>query len=87
MPEKPKPQYLSLATLGQLNAPANPGPGWVGPERPASTWGEIAADPLSALFDLGRGAVTGDAPVGMNVQGLGALLAAAMPIAKGAKAL
>jgi len=87
MPEKPKPQYLSLATLGQLNAPANPGPGWVGPERPASTWGEIAADPLSALFDLGRGAVTGDAPVGMNVQGLGALLGAALPVAGGAKAL
>ncbi len=83
----PDPIRFNLATLGQLQAPANPGIGWVGPERPAESWADIAADPLSALFDVGRGAVTGDAPAGMNLQGLGALIAAAMPVAGGAKAL
>ena len=95
MPEKKKPQPRvqlrpgSLASLGGLLAqqlPPDPGVGWVGPERPAETWGEVSADPLSALFDFGRGAVTGDAPTGMNLQGLGALLAAALPLASGAKA-
>jgi hypothetical protein len=83
----PDPIRFNLATLGQLQQPANPGIGWVGPERPAESWADIAADPLSALFDVGRGAVTGDAPAGMNLQGLGALIAAAMPVAGGAKAL
>ncbi len=83
----PDPIRFNLATLGQLQQPANPGIGWVGPERPAESWSDIAADPLSALFDVGRGAVTGDAPAGMNLQGLGALIAAALPVAQGAKGL
>ncbi len=87
MPDRKAPTYMNLSTLGRLTPPTNPGPGWVGPERPAESWSDVRADPLSALFDLGRGAVTGDAPKGMNVQGLGALLAAALPVAKGAKAL
>ncbi len=87
MPDPKQPLYLNLSTLGRLTPPTNPGPGWVGPERPAESWADVKADPLSALFDLGRGAVTGDAPAGMNVRGLGALLAAAMPVAQGAKAL
>ncbi len=84
----PEPKIrLNLSTLGQLQQPPNPGIGWVGPERPAESWADIAADPLSALFDLGRGAVTGDAPPGMNLQGLGSVLAAALPVAQGAKSL
>ncbi len=84
----PEPKIrLNLSTLGQLQQPPNPGIGWVGPERPAESWADIAADPLSALFDLGRGAVTGDAPPGMNLQGLGSILGAALPVAQGAKSL
>ncbi len=81
----PDPIRFNLATLGQLQAPANPGIGWVGPERPAESWADVKADPLSALFDIGRGAVTGDAPSGMNLQGLGALLSAAVPVVGGVK--
>ncbi len=84
----PEPKIrLNLSTLGQLQQPPNPGIGWVGPERPAESWADIAADPLSALFDIGRGAVTGDAPPGMNLQGLGSILGAALPVAQGAKSL
>lgn len=77
---------LSLASLGAV-APPNPGVGWVGPERPAETWADVKADPLSAMFDFGRGLVLGNAPVGRNLQGVGALLGAALPLSKGLKAM
>jgi hypothetical protein len=72
-------------TLG-LQRPPDPGPIGLPPGRPISSWDDAKRDPLSAMIEMVRGAVTGSAPPGTNAQGFGALLAAATPFARLGKA-
>lgn len=71
-----------LGTLFRLGRPVSPGPVGPPPGAPVRSWADARRDPLSALVEVLKGAVTGDAPLGPSAQGIGALLSAAMPFAK-----
>lgn len=51
------------------------------PGAPVRSWQDAARDPVSALVEFLRGAVTGDLPTGPSAQGVGAMLNAAAPLA------
>lgn len=73
--------------IGLTTPPATQNLPQLPPGEPIRTLAQFRRDPLSGLVELFKGALTGEQPGGPSAQGIGALVAAALPVAKGAKVL